>query len=179
MSLFHDDASCGIATEAAGDEFYTPPEVLERLPPIALDPCWSPASLVKAAKTYNIRRGQDGLVLDWKIDPADGIVFANPPFSATADWLHCAVIESNRWQVVVAMLVPAYAGDGPWGALVWPHASMVGFTKKRMQFIRPDGKRETKGRGHALILFGPDDACAAVAVHIGSELFAWVRVVGV
>lgn len=175
MSLFQDNPDCGISTEPNGDDFYTPPEVLALLPPIALDPCWSPASLVQANKTFDIRQGQDGLVLDWNVNPAHGIVFVNPPYSATSDWLHCALIEAERWQVVVAVLVPAYAGDGPWGALVWPHAKLVGFTKKRMQFLQPDGKRVSKGRGHALILFGPDAATRAVAGHVGSGFFHWVR----
>ena len=177
MSLFGDDPACGIATENNGDDFYTPPEVLDRLSPIALDPCWAPASLVKAKKTYDFRQGQDGLQLSWRIDPADGIVFANVPFSETAAWLIKAANEAFRWQIVVAVLCPAVAGDGPWGAIVWPVKPLVGFTKHRLSFIRPDGQREVKGRGHALILFGPDDACATVAAGIGSDLFNWVRIV--
>lgn len=143
-----------LADGAAGVEWYTPKWLLDWLPPIALDPCWSAASLVRAAAVIDLRRGEDGLTTPWEPIGA-GVVFCNPPFDNTCSWLRRCRQESARTGRVVVALVPAYPGDGPWHSEVWPHAALVGWIAGRMQFRDPQGRTEQKGRGHALILYGP------------------------
>jgi len=168
--------------DAAGDSWFTPPWLLAWLPPIALDPCWSAASHVKAAATIDIRRGEDGLTMPWG-PVGDGIVFANPPFSNCAAWLQRCRQEAKRLDRVVVALVPAIPGDGPWHAEVWPFARAVGFIRGRVAFVDPQGNSETKGRGHALVLYGPSFDCIEAREHIevASERHpqapVWVEVV--
>jgi len=174
--LFGSDPTCGIAVDAAGDDFYTPQWILDLLPQIRLDPCWSPASRVDPIGRFDIRAGQDGLALRWEVS---GFVFVNPPYSDTARWLVKARQEAHAWGNVVCVLVPAYPGDGPWHKSVWPDARFVGFFCQRIKFVRPDGVLEQKGRGHALILYGPADKCAAVRADIvrrdRDKMLVWVE----
>lgn len=158
QTLFGDDPACGIATEPNGDDFYTPQNILDWIGEIALDPCWSSASLVKANATIDLRRGEDGLLLPWK-PKGNGVVFANVPFSNTAKWLAKAWREAQQLGRVVVVLCPAVPGDGPWHRLVWGRAFAVGFIAGRVDFVTPDGDMEQKGRGHALVVFGPMLAC--------------------
>lgn len=150
---------------AAGDEWYTPQWLLDLLGPIDLDPCWSPDSLVKSERVISKAAGNDGLADRW-IRTGCEVVFCNPPFSNASKWLAKASEEGDhkpRWSVrqVVVVLVPAYPGDGPWDRCVWPSARFVGWIRGRMTFRNPDGVSEQKGRGHGLVVFGPDRAeCA-------------------
>jgi len=175
--LFGSDPTCGIAVDAAGDDFYTPQWILDLLPQIRLDPCWSPASLVEPIERFNMRIGEDGLALPWNVD---GFVFVNPPYSDTARWLAKARSEANATGNVVCVLVPAYPGDGPWHKSVWPDARFVGFFCHRIKFLCPDGSHEQKGRGHALILYGRADKCANARASIArrdrEQKLVWVQV---
>jgi hypothetical protein len=155
----------GCASEANGDDWYTPLWLLAWLPPIALDPCHAAGCAVQAAATLDLRRGDDGLAQAWQ--PAgNGIVYANPPFSNCGQWLVKCRQEARRLPNVVVALVPAFAGDGPWHAHVWGEAQLVGFVAGRVGFFDGSGKTETKGRGHALILYGLGAPCREVARHI-------------
>jgi hypothetical protein len=154
---------------ADGDEWYTPQFILDWLYPIALDPCHSHASLVRAAATIDLRKGEDGLLLPWGHKLAEvghGVVFANPPFSNTSAWLRRCYLQSEATGRVVVALVPAYPSDGPWCANVWPVAAFVGFIQGRLDFVNPDGRWAQKGRGHALVVYGDAQEAAAVVVSI-------------
>lgn len=154
---------------AAGDEWYTPQFILDWLPPIALDPCWSHSSLVKAEATIDLRRGEDGLTLAWSrklVGCGSGIVFANPPFSNTAAWLRRCDEQATRTGRVVVALVPSYPSDGPWVRHVWGRAAYVGFVQGRLEFVNPAGRVEQKGRGHSLIVYGRPAMAAEVILHV-------------
>ena len=149
------------ADGAAGNEWYTPQWFLDWLGKIALDPCYSHASHVHAACTIDLRRGEDGLTYEWdgvlrRAGNPPGIVFVNPPFDNTGQWLYKCRIEASRCGRVVVALVPALPGDGPWHSDVWDYAPVVGYVARRMDFVNPDGRVEQKGRGHAIILYGPE-----------------------
>jgi hypothetical protein len=142
------------------DEWYTPPWLLDWLGPIALDPCWSPACYVQAATTLDIRRLQDGLADEWRpVGP--GVVYCNPPFSNTSAWMAKAAAEAERLQRVVVALVPSQPGDNPWHKHVWHRAEATGFLAGRLKFISPGGVEKVRGRGHALVLYGPADDVVA------------------
>jgi hypothetical protein len=147
---------------AGGDEWYTAQWLLDIIGPIDLDPCWSPDALVVAKRVISKHAGGDGLSEPW-ILVGNEVVFANPPFSNASEWLAKAEEEGNRkprWSArqVVVVLVPAYPGDGPWDRCVWPTARFVGWIRGRMKFQNPAGESEQKGRGHGLVVFGPDKA---------------------
>ena len=146
---------------ADSDAWFTPPAILAWMPPIDLDPCHAEESAVVAAHTLDLRRGDDGLTDPW---PGDGVVWLNHPFSNGSAWLKRARQEGRRRVVVV--LTPAVPGDGPWDAHVWGKAAWVGFIAGRITFFDAAGKNETKGRGHALVIYGPRAAANAARDHI-------------
>ena len=86
-------AATGTDIDPSGDDFYTPGWLLEIVGEIGLDPCHAAGSLVQAAQTFDIRRGEDGLEREWS---GDGIVFVNPPFSNTCAWLAKAARQAER-----------------------------------------------------------------------------------
>lgn len=174
------------ADGAGGDEWYTMPWLLAWFGPIALDPCFSHKSHVRAACTIDLRRGEDGLTYEWdgvlqRAGNPPGIVFVNLPFSNTGAWLRKCRIEAARIGRVVVALVPAIPGDGPWHQDVWPYAPCVGNINGRVDFVNPDGRVDSKGRGHALILYGSEAACLALAHSIAlasrghAQSPVWVR----
>lgn len=136
--------------EVRNDEWMTPSWLLSTLPPIDLDPCWSPQSSVQAKLKYDIRQGQDGLQLPW-----DGLVFCNPPYTQTSKWLKRCRQHGESGGTAIA-LVPAVPGDGPWAREVWPHANAIGFIQGRVAFTDArTGEEVVRGRGHALVVWGP------------------------
>ena len=146
--------------QQTSDDWHTPKWLLHWIGPIALDPCWSAASFVKAQKTFDVRRGVDGLAKTWNTG-WPGIVFCNPPFSNCGKWLRKCRQESDVAGLVVVALVPAIPGDGPWHSDVWPSAQAIGFIKGRVKFTSAEGSTESKGRGHALIVYGPKQQARA------------------
>lgn len=156
------------ADGAAGDEWYTPRFIVDWMGPIALDPCWSARSFVRAGAVLDLRRGDDGLADAWRpVGP--GIVFVNPPFSNTSGWLRACRFWARVLDRVIVVLVPAFPGDNPWQVDVWPEADgarLVAHIAGRVDFVNPDGRVEQKGRGHSLLLYGPERACIEVAAGI-------------
>lgn len=145
------------------DDWYTPAWLLAWLPPIELDPCYSAASAVQARTVIDVRAGGDGLTDPW---PGNGLVFCNPPFSDTSAWLgRCRREGKSR---VVVVLVPAMAGETAWADKVWGRAAWVGFFRGRLSFTDPNGRSEAKGRGHALIIYGPRAAANEVKDRIAA-----------
>ena len=102
------------------DRYFTSPEILDLVAAqwpdgIDLDPCWDPESIVQAAQVYDIRQGQDGLILPWF-----GKVFCNPPYSRPEGWLQRAAQHARGGDGEVVALVLAAVGASYWRRLVWP-----------------------------------------------------------
>lgn len=163
MTDFLPGMAPGTPSAPGGDSWFTSRELLSRLPRIVLDPCWEEGCAVVAAATLDIRRGQNGLTRQWEPGPGHGIVWVNPPFSNCGEWLAKCRQESRRLAHVVVALAPAVPGDGPWHQHVWGEAQLVGFLAGRVEFFDAAGTCETKGRGHALVLYGRREACREVA----------------
>lgn len=133
------------------DEWMTPQWILDLLPDIDLDPCYSEHSAVDARQTLNVRKGDDGLKAEWHA----GHVFCNPPYTKTARWLAKAASEVDKGNATtVTCLVPAVPGDGPWKREVWPKATAIGFIQGRVAFWNPEQGEQIRGRGHALVVYG-------------------------
>lgn len=163
MTDFLPGMAPGAPSSPGGDSWFTSRDLLAKLPRIVLDPCWEEGCAVDAVVTLDIRRGQNGLTRPWEPGPGHGIVFVNCPFSDTASWLAKCRQESRRLAHVVVALVPAVPGDGPWHQHVWGEAQLVGFLPGRVEFFDAAGTCETKGRGHALVLYGRRESCREVA----------------
>lgn len=139
------------------DRYFTSDEILALVAAqwpdgIDLDPCWDPECIVTAKTVYDIRRGEDGLILPWH-----GRVFCNPPYSRPESWLHRAVLHASTGGEVLALVVAA-VGSSYWHRLVWPWASVCALSP-RPKFTRPASmgpKRSAALQDHAVVYYGPD-----------------------
>lgn len=155
--------------DGAGDEWYTPPEVLRAVVaaagPIDLDPCYARGSLVRARHTIDTRRGGDGRIDPW---PGDGLVWINPPYSDVEPWLGRAAHAARSRPVVV--LIPMRPETAAWWRHVWlDPAACVVIHRGRLRFVAADGSRP--GGGKIATCFVTWDAALAhrLAAALGAE----------
>lgn len=125
---------------AETDQWYTPPIVLDRLGRIALDPCYSPLSLVKADFVAMER----GLDFDWTEVAKGGLIYVNPPYSDLRKWLHKCREESQRGGLVVA-LVPHRSETRGFHEDVYSQGARVLCIRSRLKFVSPDPKKKKNG----------------------------------
>lgn len=132
--------------DGAGDEWYTPPEVVRAIRALAddriidLDPCHAPRSLTDPRHRIDVREGGDGVFDVW---PGSGLAFVNPPFSDVGPWLARCQHEAKRRPVV--MLIPMRPETGAWWSHVWGGGGCVVIQRGRLRFVGPTGKRHGAG----------------------------------
>lgn len=137
------------------DRYFTSPEILElvlqQFGEVDLDPCWDPdpGCIVQAKQVFDIRRGEDGLSLDWT-----GKVFLNPPYSEPSPWLARAALHARQGGEVLA-IVNAACGTSYWMRHVWPHCRVC-FLAPRPKFSRPGGKETWNTNESAVLYYGPN-----------------------
>ena len=94
--------------ERSTNDLCTPSPIIDRvvkwLGPINLDPCSNEWSSVRAAASYSIDRGEDGLNLPWF-----GRVWENPPYGRghLIQWAKCAEVWAASPGVEILSLVPS------------------------------------------------------------------------
>ena len=140
------------------DRYFTSVEILALVAAqwpdgIDLDPCWDPESIVVAKTVYDIRAGQDGLILPW---PSGAKVWLNPPYSRPEGWLQRAAQHAHQGGEVLALVLAA-VGASYWRRLVWPMASVAALSP-RPKFTRPKSigqRRAAALQDHAVIYWGP------------------------
>ena len=129
-------------------EWYTPPEILERvyrIMPIDLDPASSPQSTVLAKRYYT--KQDDGLSQPW-----EGNIYLNPPYGReAAKWIDKLVTEykANRTQQAI-LLIHAKTDTRWFNQLVDWTAAMV-CIKGRLRFVSPEGVRKNAGTFPSLV----------------------------
>lgn len=159
------------------DRYMTSPEILAIVTAqwlgIDLDPCWDPESDVKAKQVYDIRQGQDGLVLPWH-----GRVWCNPPYSMPEPWLARAAQHGAAGGEVLA-IVPAATGTRGWSRFVWPFACIC-FLSPRPKFKRAgtDKWREAS-KDSAVLYYGPHRQAFAATWAPRGELVSSARLLPV
>jgi hypothetical protein len=116
-----------------------------------LDPCFDPTGLTLARQGYDIRQGQNGLVLPWR-----GKVWLNPPYSNPAPWLERASLLWRRGLAETVAIVNVQSGAKYWRRWVWGGgAQAVCFLEGRVAFLY-DGIPENGNRhDQAVIYYGP------------------------
>lgn len=132
------------------DDWATPWPVVWRLEEefgkFDLDPCATPAS-AKAPRYFTAE--DDGLLQPW-----EGRVFLNPPYSEIAPWVAKAV-ESARAGALVVAILPVRTERDWWHDLIIPFGE-VRFQRGRQHYIGRDGT--TTGRpvfASAIVIFRP------------------------
>lgn len=146
-----------IIGKVANDELFTPEFLIDWLPPIDLDPCWSYFSHVRPRVAY-YDITTDGLHSPWGL-PGVRFVFVNPPYSDMVGWLtKCAYEAASNPGMVVCALVPAKPGENAWHTQVWPYATgakYVGFLRGRLKHTTMPGILSVSGTfGSSLLSFG-------------------------
>jgi hypothetical protein len=117
---------------------------------IVTDPCWHPASAVRPVHSFDILRGEDGLLEDW----FGNIAFVNPPWSAQDDWVRRTHDQWARGNVrKVLCLVPAATSAAVFHEVLSAEADVF-FLRGRPRFSKVDGTSEGTMHNTMLIAFG-------------------------
>lgn len=151
-------------SESHGDEWYTPSWLFHALGlTFDLDPC-APADLthetVPALKRYSLPT--DGLLEPW-----NGLVWVNPPYSAAGPWAERMIEHGN------GLLLTHVPINGGWCLDVWRNCdAMCQFGG--MHFVRPDGASQRPAWWLQLAAFGPvaTDALRAMPARLPDDLEA-------
>jgi len=128
------------------DDWCTPTEVVEVLVAfggVALDPCSNRWSIIPAARSYHLRRGEDGLLLPWT-GPGGGLTYVNPPYSEPAPWMKKAAEGTGE-----VVLLVNYDATKAW-RLYGFTADAITFVDHRIKFI---GDKKFTARGAAAFIY--------------------------
>lgn len=136
--------------KSAGNDLYLTPDdflaVLSKMGPIELDPAGSTAgSFVWPTREYRLDRGEDGLILPWKVK-LGALVYCNPPYSQSRKWVEKADAEHAKHLSEIILLVAARTDTIATQAM---RATCVCFWKGRLTFIDPVTKKppvDAKGK---------------------------------
>lgn len=137
------------------NEWYTPRQYIEAarevLCGIDLDPASSALAqeTVKAANYFTV--DDDGLKHDW-----NGSVWLNPPYAQPAiqHFMQKTVDEYQSGRMVGGIALTHNYTDTKWFHVAAKAADAVCFTRGRIGFISPDGKKAAPTQGQAFFYFG-------------------------
>lgn len=141
------------------NEWYTPPDVIERarvvLGKFDLDPASSDAAQETVKAEAYFTKDDDGLTQEWR-----GKVWLNPPYSQPliSDFIEKLVEEYRAGRVTEAILLTHNYTDTSWFHAAAEAASAVCFTRGRIGFLDPNGEKAAATQGQALTYFGANVA---------------------
>jgi len=145
-------------TEGTGEvELYTPARYIEAaravLGEIDLDPASNDIAqkTVKASKYFTVKT--DGLKRQWK-----GRVWLNPPYhrDLLPAFVDKMVAEVDAKRVTAAIMLTNNCTDTEWFGMALSSCAAVCFTKGRIKFERPNGKKVLPTQGQTFFYFGGD-----------------------
>lgn len=125
-------APCDLVPSVPESDCWTTPQwVADLVGEFALDPASNPRSVIRARRSYQLERGEDGLRLAWK-----GSVWLNPPYSDPAPWCDRLAEHDAAW----CALVKLDPSTRWWATLMRAGASWAPF-RARLRFGLP-GRRD-------------------------------------
>ncbi len=144
------------------NEWYTPSEYIEAarelLGTIDVDPASSEIAnaTVKASSYFSV--DDDGLVKDWA-----GKVWLNPPYAQPAihHFMQKAVDEFEAGRMEEGVALTHNYTDTKWFHLAAKCASAICFTRGRIGFLSPEGKKAAPTQGQAFFYFGENQEAFA------------------
>lgn len=127
------------------DDWYTPPYIIEALGlTYDLDPCSPKGGVPWIPATHHYSEEDDGLLQPW-----EGRVWLNPPYSEPWPWLDRLREHGNG-----IALVPADTANRGWQRSA-PFSNAVCFLRDRVTFVRLENDNVTSARfPSCLIAFG-------------------------
>ena len=136
------------------DSRFTPSHVAKAIEDafgkITTDPCSHPLSPVQAVNRISKAEGGDGLSSAWSGE----IVFVNPPYSRSSDWLRKVNSEWERAQIgILICLVNAKTDASAFHEALRLGASVC-FLEGRVKYVKPDGTSEPSSQPSMLLVFG-------------------------
>jgi hypothetical protein len=135
----------------ATDEWYTPRALFDTVLPgvtFSMDVCSPGAGKCSVPAARHITAAENGLLTPWS-----GMVWCNPPYSCTGQWVQRMAQHNN------GILLTFARTDAKWAQAILHSAVRVLFLKKRVPFVRPDGTSPgMPGAGSMLAAFGADAA---------------------
>lgn len=125
-------AACeAVDEDPTSDAWTTPLWVAELVGRWDLDPASNPRSHIRARRSYQLERGEDGLRLPWR-----GSIYCNPPYSEPLPWCERLARHEAPW----CALVKLDTSTRWWAVLLLSGASWAPF-RRRLRFGLP-GRRD-------------------------------------
>lgn len=156
------------------NEWYTPGQYVEAarlvMGGIDLDPASSELANATVLATQFFDMQADGLAQDWR-----GRVWLNPPYAQPWIMKFCEKMtaELDAGNVAEAITLTHNYTDTGWFHLIARKANAICFTRGRIGFLDPSGKKAAPTQGQAFAYFGPN--LDAFARHFGQFGFVMVR----
>lgn len=117
-----------VVADDSTDAQCTPRDLADELGAFDLDPCSNPRSHIRALRSYQLERGEDGLALPWA-----GSVWVNGPYSDPLPWCQRLRAHEAPW----ASLWKLDTTTEWFRVLMLSGASWAPF-KKRLRYERPN-----------------------------------------
>jgi phage N-6-adenine-methyltransferase len=156
------------------NEWYTPGQYIEAarslMGGIDLDPASSDLAQRTVGADAYFTKADDGLAREWA-----GRVWLNPPYAQPAiqHFADKVVAEVRAGRVTEAVVLTHNYTDTAWFHNMAADCSAICFTRGRIGFVAPDGKRAAPTQGQAFFYFGPRPEAFAEA--FGAFGFVMVR----
>jgi len=146
-----------VANNSGDNEWYTPPEFIDAaratLGGIDLDPASSALANQAVGARRFFAKDDDGLSLPWR-----GRVWLNPPYSNPLCAQFCERVTTafEKKEIKAAIVLVNNATETRWFQRMLEAASAVCFPLGRIQYLKPDGARNSPLQGQAFLYFGDD-----------------------
>ncbi len=147
--------------DADRDAWTTPPWITEAIGPVWLDPCSNKYSTVRAERTFQLDRGEDGLKLA-KYVPRNppGLVWINPPYSDGMVLQFVRAYGHTRFAFLLRHDVST-----KWFRELYAITNLIAQPWQRINFVPPPGllvKSHNNPYPHSIFYRDPGDATDAI-----------------
>jgi hypothetical protein len=163
----------------AGDHRNTSPSivaVVHRFAPISLDPCSNSTSVVHALRSYDLSRGENGLLLPWSVKgaPARSVVLCNGTWSDLLPW---ATKARDEWleHGVESIFVSRPESATAWAKVIHASASRIVAMGVRQSFVGADSEHNGNDKAASQLAYFGERVNRLRDVMEAAGHFVWRR----